>query len=476
MFTFKQYINGEMVEGTGRTVPVDCPGTGEVIGEIRVASEEQAQQALEAAREAFPAWSALTVEERGEWMMKLRDVIESEKDKLTDIMAKETGKLARRAAMEINSLTSSLTFFLEKAKTNYDQTIRDPRKRALNLTVREPLGVVVGYLAWNFPLSNLATKLGPVLASGCTAVLKPATKTPLSTLYVGELMHRIGFPKGVLNFIAGSAREISSVLTKSTIPAMLSLIGSSNAGRQLVKDSATSIKRFSLELGGNAPVIITKNADIALAAQVCIAGKARNCGQICVSPQRVFVQKSVHDQFVAEAKQLADAAKCGTLYEEDCEITPLITAESVTRMEELVADALSKGAKLISGGKRPDYRDKGNYFELTVLDGITPDMRVFREEVFGPILSVMAYDDLDEAIRLGNDTEYGLYSYAFTSDIVEANKIARGLQFGTVSVNGAGGGIHLPHGGVKESGVGKDGSYLSLDEYYYFKSIRIPVK
>ena len=476
MFTFKQYINGEMMEGTGRKVPVDCPGTGEVIGEISVAGEEQAQMALEAARDAFPSWSALTVEERGEWMMKLRDAIDNEREKLTDIMAHETGKLVSRAAMEINSLTSSLTFFLEQAKANYDQTIRDPQNRALNLSVREPLGVVVGYLAWNFPLSNLATKLGPILASGCTAVLKPATKTPLSTLYIGELMHRIGFPKGVMNIVVGSAREISSVLTKSKIPAMISLIGSSNAGRQLVKDSATSIKRFSLELGGNAPVIVTKNADVALAAEVCIAGKARNCGQICVSPQRVFVERSVHDEFIEQARKLADAAKCGTLYEKDCSIGPLITPESVTRMEALVKEALDKGAKLISGGKRPDYRDKGNYFLLTVLDNVTTDMLVFREEVFGPILSVMAYDDLDEAIRMGNDTEYGLYAYAFSNDIKETNSIARGLQFGTVSVNGAGGGIHLPHGGVKESGVGKDGSHYSLDEYYYIKSIRIPIK
>ena len=475
MFKFKQYINGALVDGKGRTVPVDCPGTGEIIGEITVANEDQAQQALEAARDAFPLWSTLTVEQRGEWMMKLRNVIYEERDKLTDIMAHETGKLVVHAATEIDSLLNSLTFFLEQAKTDYDQTIRDPQGRALNLSVREPLGVIVGYLAWNFPLSNLATKLGPVLASGCTAVLKPATKTPLSTLYVGELMHRIGFPKGVINIVVGSAREISAVLTKSTIPAMISLIGSSDAGRQLVKDSATSIKRFSLELGGNAPVIVTKNADIDLAASVCIGGKARNCGQICTSPQRVFVERCVHDAFVQAAKELADEAVCGTLYDKKANISPMITAESAARMQELVQDALDKGAKLVSGGKRPEYQSKGNYFMLTVLDNITTDMRVFREEVFGPILCVMAYDDLDEAIRMANDTEYGLFSYAFSSDIVEVNKISRGLAFGTVAVNGAGGGSHLPHGGIKESGVGKDGSHYSLEEYYYIKSIRIPV-
>ena len=255
---------------------------------------------------------------------------------------------------------------------------------------------------------------------------------------------------------------------------MLTLIGSSQAGRDLIRDSSTSIKRFSLELGGNAPVIVTKNADVGTAATACMAGKMRNAGQICVSPQRVFVERAVHDEFVAVAKTIADGARCGTM-RDDGNISPMITPESVVRLEALVADALEKGATLVAGGKRPACMDKGNYFLPTVLTNVTPNMRVFREEIFGPILAVMAYDDLDEAIALGNDTEYGLYSYAWTRDIVEANKIARGLRFGSVSVNGGGGGIHVPHGGVKESGVGKDGSKYGLDEYYYIKSIRMPV-
>lgn len=475
MFTFKQYINGELVEGEGKRIPVECPGTGEVIGEVRAASRQQAQRALEAARDAFPAWSALTVEARGEWMLKLGAAILEERDKIGEVMAYETGKFIPHAVNEVGGLERNLDFFLGQAKSNYDQTIRDPMNRCLNLSVREPLGVVVGYLAWNFPMHNLATKLGPVLASGCTAVLKPATKTPLSTLYVGEIMHRLGFPPGVINFVVGSAREVTPVLTESKIPAMLSLIGSSNAGRELIRDSATSIKRFSLELGGNAPVIVTPNADVAAAATVTMRSKLMNCGQVCVCPQRVLVEGSVHDEFVGIARGIAAEAKCGTLDESDCSVGPMITPESVARMEALVADALSKGATLEAGGKRPEYRQKGNYFLPAVLTGVTPDMRVFREEIFGPILAVMAYDDLEEAIAMGNDTEYGLQAYAWTSDIVEANKIARGLKFGSVLVNGGSGGYHLPHGGIKESGVGKDGSHYSLDEYYYIKSIRVPV-
>jgi succinate-semialdehyde dehydrogenase/glutarate-semialdehyde dehydrogenase len=294
-------------------------------------------------------------------------------------------------------------------------------------------------------------------------------------LYIGEIMHRIGFPKGVINFVAGSARELGSVLTQSHIPAMLTIIGSSQAGRELIRDSATSVKRFSLELGGNAPVIVTRNSDVARAATVCMQDKFKNSGQLCISPQRVLVERPVLDEFLAVAGKIAEEARCGTLYDEDCSVGPMITPESVVRMETLVADALQKGATLVAGGKRPDYRDKGNYFLPTVLANVTTDMRVFREEIFGPILTVMAYDDLDQAIALGNDTEYGLYAYGWTRDIVEANKIARGLHFGSVAINGAGMGIQLPHGGVKESGVGKDGSKWGLEEYYYIKSIRVPL-
>ena len=475
MFMLKQYINGELVEGQGRLIEVVSPGTGEVIGKVNAISSEQAQAALEAARDAFPAWSKLTLEQRGEWMVKLAEAITAEREKIAEIMAYETGKLYPQSFGEVSGVPRSLHFFLDQAKSNFDETIRDPMDRNLFLSIREPLGVVVAYIAWNFPMGNLSMKLGAVMASGCTAVIKPATRTPLSTLYLGEIMNRIGFPAGVINFVAGSARDVSSVLTTSEIPAMLTLIGSSQAGRDLIRDSATSIKRFSLELGGNAPVIVTKNADVAAAAGASMGGKMFNAGQICVSAQRVIVERAVHDEFVAVAKSIADGAKCGSVYDEDCNTNPLITPEAVVRMEALVADALEKGATLVAGGKRPEGIDKGNYFLPTVLTNVTTDMRVFREEIFGPILAVMAYDDLDDAIALGNDTEYGLYSYAWTRDIVEANKIARGLQFGSVSINGGGGGIMVPHGGVKESGVGKDGSKYGLDEYYYIKSIRVPV-
>jgi len=475
MFSLNHYINGELVEGQGKPIAVVCPGTGEVVGQINAVGADQAQQALEAARDAFPAWSALPLETRGEWMLKLADAISAEQDKLAEIMAYETGKFFNNAYGEVGGVPRSLHYFLNQARMHYDETIRDPQERTLFLSVREPLGVVVAYIAWNFPMGNLSMKLGAVLASGCTAVIKPATRTPLSTLYIGEIMHRIGFPAGVINFVAGSAKEVSSVLTQSTIPAMLTVIGSSQAGRELIRDSATSIKRFSLELGGNAPVIVTRNADVERAATACMYGKFGNCGQVCVSPQRVFVERPVHDEFVAIAKKLADAARCGTFRDDGCNVSPMITPESVVRMEELVADALQKGATLVAGGKRPDDKEKGNYFLPTLLTNVTTDMRVFREEIFGPILAVMAYDDLDEAIALGNDTEYGLYSYGWTRDIVEANKIARGLRFGSVAINGGGWGIQVPHGGIKESGVGKDGSKYGLDEYYYIKSIRVPV-
>jgi succinate-semialdehyde dehydrogenase/glutarate-semialdehyde dehydrogenase len=476
VYRFSNYIDGELVQGAGRLIPVMSPGTGQQIGEIVGVDKSQAEAALEAAKAAFPSWSALTLEQRGEWMKKLAAAVVEEQEQLAEIMAWETGKFIRAARGEVAGLPRSLDFFLTQARSNFDETIHDPAERQLFLSVREPLGVIVAYIAWNFPMGNLSMKLGAVLASGCTAVIKPATLTPLSTLYLGEIMHRIGFPRGVINFVAGTASEVATVLTRSTIPAMVTLIGSSAAGRELIRDSSTSIKRFSLELGGNAPVVVTPHGDVRRAAIASMRGKMFNGGQICTSPQRALVHSSVVDDFVAAASATAADAHFGSVHDAEANVGPMITPQAVDRMERLVADAVEKGATLVAGGRRPPAVKQGNFFEPTILTNVTQDMLVWREEIFGPILAVKTWDDLDQAIALANDTEYGLYSYVWSRDIVEANAIARRLHFGSVSINGGGGGISVPHGGVKESGVGKDGSKYGLDEYYYIKSIRLNLK
>lgn len=474
--TFLQYINGELIEGESRAKQVICPANEEPVAEIRLASSRQAVLALEAAQAAFPAWSALSLESRGEWITKLRDAVREEAENLRTLLMLESGKLRAHGSFETDSLQNYLTFFLEQAKCNQDQILRDTSGgHGLYMTVREPLGVVMASLAWNFPLHNAATKLGPILASGCTAVIKPATKTPLSTLYLGEMMHRIGFPKGVINFIAGDAKEIGSVLCESKIPAMLTMIGSTSGGLKMLRDSTTSVKRFSMELGGNAPVIVTPTADLKAAAAQTVGNKMRCAGQTCVSPQRVFVERGIYDEFVAECVSIAASAVCGGM-EDDANTGPLISKESVEHMEQIVSDAVSKGACIACGGQRPGLPDKGYYFLPTILTDVTEDMEVIREEVFGPIMAIQPYDTLEDAIRMANDTRYGLSSYVWSNDYNEISRMTKGLQAGIVNVNAPGTGPSYPHGGCKDSGIGKDGGHYSLDEYYYVKGIRIALK
>ena len=470
---FSQYINGKLVEGEGREIDVICPGNNEIITYFKTASAGQALEALEAAEQAFPAWSRLSVDQRGEWMLKLQQAIIAEQESLLQLLMLETGKLRADAQDEINNLINCFSFCLETAKGYYDETIRDESGSCFNLMVREPLGVVVGYLAWNFPLHNVSAKIGPVLASGCTAVLKPATKTPLSTLYLGEIMAKIGFPAGVINFVAGSAGEIGTVLTQSKIPALISLIGSSEAGRKLIRDSATSIKRFSLELGGNAPFIVTPHACLQEAVDRCVGSQRYVASQNCTGVQRVIVHETVYEQFLKMVLDQGRDVRCGTGDEPDCNMGPMITEASVERMESLVADAVEKGGKVILGGSRPADKKRGFYFLPTFITDVTRDMRIFREEIFGPICAIMTYRTMEEAIDIANDTEYGLTAYVWSHNADEITKYARALRFGTISVNGGCDGVHMPHGGIKESGVGKDGGRWSMEEYYYAKGIRL---
>ena len=470
--TFYQYINGQLVQGGSRWETILCPGNEEPVARVKLASAEQAQEALEAARDAFPKWSRMPLEERGRWITALRDAIAQEREQLHALLVLESGKLRTHNAFEVDSLIQYLTFFLEQAKCEQDVILRDiSGGKGFYPVVREPLGVVAASLAWNFPLHNMATKLGPILASGCTAVLKPATRTPLSTLYLGSILERIQFPKGVINLVAGDAREIGKTLSSSEIPAMLTMIGSTQGGLEMIRDSTTSVKRFSMELGGNAPVIVTASGDLKAAAAHTVGNKMRCAGQTCVAPQRVFVQKEVLQPFTQLCVELGNTGKCG-MGDEEANTGALISADAVRRMEEIVSDAVEKGAKVLCGGKRPEGK-RGFYFLPTILADVTPQMRAVREEVFGPILSILPYESLEDALAMANDTQYGLASYVWSRDYYEVSQLVRGLQFGVVNVNGPGTGPNYPHGGWKNSGIGADGSSYSLDEYFRKKGIRV---
>ncbi|MCL2833412.1 MAG: NAD-dependent succinate-semialdehyde dehydrogenase [Treponema sp.] len=469
---YLNYINGELLEGEGKEIDVYNPETGRIITKIKSTSVSQAITALEAAKKAFVMWSGYSLGERWSYISRFLELLRAEKENIVKILIEETGKPLSNADYDFEMLPSCLSFFMEEAKRMKGEIIPDETNSHLNMIVKQPLGVVVGFLAWNFPLLNLGYKLGPVLASGCTCVIKPSSNTPLASLYVGSLARKAGIPGGVINIIAANDNGVKAALCESTIPKMLTLIGSSSTGREIIKSSATSIKHFSLELGGNAPAIVMPSADIEKAAAHVCDNKFGNCGQVCVAANRIFVHKSVKDRFIGHVLANVKKVRLGSgNTDPKADMGPMISKKACDAMAELVKDAVNKGAKVLCGGKKAE-RD-GFFFEPTVLDNVHNGMRVYDEEIFGPIMPIIEFGDGDDIAVLGNDTEYGLASYLFTKDLQEAIGISRRLDFGSICVNEPFYAFNLPHGGLKESGMGKDCSHYSMEEYYAVKRISI---
>lgn len=473
---YKSYVNGELVTGNDGLRSVVNPGTEEVIAKVSLLDEEQARATLRAAQEGAKYWKSLTLAQREKWISKLQKAIISKKNKIIQLLMEETGKLKSGATEDYQMLEDCLDFYIEEAKSFHGEIIEDFDRTHLNTIVREPLGVVVAYLAWNFPLLNLGYKLGPSLASGCSCIIKPSESTPIATLYIGEILRDINFPKGVVNIVAGDVSKLSHVFNTSKITKMITLIGSTKTGLRVVGDSLTSIKRFSLELGGNAPALVLKDYDPVKAAQTLTEFKFANSGQVCVSPNRVFVHESMVESFIASALDVVKDYKAGWGSDPKADYGPLITPGSRERMVAIVEDAITKGARLISGGKAPEEMEKGYYFEPTILADVTSDMLCYQDEIFGPILPIISYSDDTDLIEAANDTEYGLTSYIFSNDQNEILRLANGIEAGTVCVNKPLYAVELPHGGVKNSGIGKDCSKYSLEEYYYIKRISIALK
>ncbi|SHH56845.1 NAD-dependent succinate-semialdehyde dehydrogenase [Clostridium grantii] len=470
--SFKHLIGGELVDGLGKEMEVYSPITGKVIARFAEASSEQAILAAKEAEIAFKTWSKLSLSQREKYILNFANKLEENKETIIDLLIQETGKAYETAEYDFNMLPDCLRFFIEEAKRLDGSIIPDYDDGHMNMIIRKPVGVVVGYLAWNFPLLNIGYKLGPSLASGCTCVLKPAFITPLASLYVGMLAHESGMPAGVINMIAGAGASISETLNQSTIPDLITLIGSSQTGRKIVEQSATSIKHLSLELGGNAPVIVFDDADIEQAVSAIAKGKFTNSGQVCVAPNRVFVHKNIKDEFILKVKEFVEGITLGSGKDEaDFLMGPLSSARAVSSMEYLIEDAVKKGAIILCGGKKAE-RD-GYFFQPTVLMNVTKDMKVYQEEIFGPIMPILEFDENDDPVELANDTIYGLAAYVYTNNLKEALNLARNIDSGSVCVNEPFFTYNMPHGGCKESGVGKDCSRFSLEEYYYVQRISL---
>lgn len=468
---YKQYINGRLVEGKGGKNTVRDPATGEVIEVIGCADKEQTQEALDAARDAFAGWAATPVSERARWMLRLRDECLKERDKLIELVSKESGRTYPFACVDVDWWLTSLWYYAEEAKRINGEILTSPSADTRFLVVRQPIGVTVGHVAWNYPLGNASVKACPAIASGCTVIIKPSSETPLATLYLGEIAERIGFPKGVLNIVSGPSSTVAKTLNESDIPRMISLIGSYETGVKLLQQSATSIKKYSLELGGNAPVVVMPDADLNEVADNIIAKKTGFAGQTCVNYNRIYVQRSVYMKLCDIIKEKLCGFKFGKWKDEGKVIGPVINKDAQNRLSGLIEDAVKSGAKLLYGGKVSD--DGGSYVEPTLLSDVTDDMRVSKEEIFGPIIPVQPFDTLDEAIEKSNNTIFGLSAYFFGHDARDLSAFAERVNAGEIFINGAGGSEFTPHAGMKQSGIGCDKSKWSLEEYYDLKLISI---
>ncbi|GLS22795.1 NAD-dependent succinate-semialdehyde dehydrogenase [Labrys miyagiensis] len=465
------YVNGQWIAAdSGKTLPVHNPATGELIGTMPDCGKAETARAIEAANAAFPAWRAKTAKERAKILHKLADIVEANADALGMLLTVEQGKSLAEAKGEVNFSAAYVRWFAEEAQRVYGDVIPSPWPGRRILVTKEPVGVVGAITPWNFPSSMIARKLGPALAAGCTIVIKPAAQTPYSGLAWGALAEMAGIPAGVVNVLTGSASAIGGELTSNPLVRKITFTGSTPIGKLLVEQSAKTLKKVSMELGGNAPFIVFDDADVDRAIEGAMIAKYRNSGQTCVCTNRFLVQSGIHDKFVEKLIAASNALKVGNGLEPGVQQGPLIDEKAVTKVEEHLTDAVSKGAKVVAGGKR--HALGGTFFEPTVVTGVTPQMLVARDETFGPLAPVFKFETEEEAIQMANDTEFGLASYFYTKDLGRAFRVSEALKYGMVGVNeGLITTEVAPFGGVKESGMGKEGSKYGIDDYVDAKYI-----
>jgi succinate-semialdehyde dehydrogenase/glutarate-semialdehyde dehydrogenase len=461
------YVDGAWTEARD-VIEVDNPATGEIIGTVPKLGRAETERAIDAASRAFPAWRRKTARERAVVMRRWFELMLASQDDLARLMTIEQGKPLAESKGEVVYAASFLEWFGEEAKRAYGDTIPNQQPDKRLVVVKEPIGVVACITPWNFPLAMITRKAGPAIASGCTVVLKPASQTPFSALALAELASRAGVPPGVFNVITGSATEIGGELTSNPIVRKLSFTGSTETGKVLMAQCAATVKKLSLELGGNAPFIVFDDADLDAAVEGAMASKYRNTGQTCVCANRLLVQDSVYDRFSAKLAEAVKKLAPAPGLDDGATQGPLIDDRAVEKVESHVADAVSKGARVLIGGKR--HSRGGRFFEPTILTGVTPAMAVAKEETFGPVAPLFRFSTEAEAIALANDTEFGLAAYFYGRDIARVWRVAEALEYGIVGINtGIISTEVAPFGGVKESGIGREGSKYGLDEFLEIK-------
>ena len=466
----KAYINGKWVDAvSGETFTVDNPATGDTIAEVAYCGADETKAAIEAAEAAGPAWAAKTPKERSALLRKLFNVMMENQHELARILTLEQGKPLAEATGEIAYGANYVEWFAEEAKRVYGEVLTPPTADKRVVVIRQPVGVAALITPWNFPNAMLTRKIAPALAAGCTVVCKPASETPLSALAIAELCDRAGIPPGVVNVVVGNTRAIGGELTSNPIVKKLSFTGSTQVGKILTEQCVGTLKRLSMELGGNAPFIIFEDADLDLAIKGVMASKFRNAGQTCVCTNRILVHESVKDAFVEKLLVATNKLKVGNGMDEGVDLGPLVSVKARKTVEEFVEDAVSKGAKVHEGPSTPNGEC---YSRPLVLTEATREMKVFSEEIFGPVAPVFTFKTDEEAIQMANDTEFGLASYFYSKDVSRCWKVAEALEYGMVGINeGIISNEMAPFGGVKESGQGREGSHHGLDDYLEIKSL-----
>ncbi len=473
LFRQANLIGGQWVQAdSGKTIAVRNPATGDVVGHVPAMGAAETRRAIDAAAAAFGAWRAMLAKERSAILRKLNDLMLANTDDLAAIMTAEQGKPLAEAKGEVAYAASFIEWFAEEGKRVYGDTIPQNAKGRRVLVFKEPIGVFAAITPWNFPAAMITRKAGPGWAAGCTGVIRPASQTPFSALALGVLAERAGMPAGVCNVITGPSGETGGELTSNPIIRKLSFTGSTEVGRKLLAQCAPTIKKTSMELGGNAPFIVFDDADLDAAVQGAMASKYRNTGQTCVCANRILVQDGVYDAFAAKLKTAVEALKVGNGMEAGVTQGPLINADAVAKVEEHIADATAKGATIVTGGKR--HARGGNFFEPTILANVPPDAIVFREETFGPVAPLFRFKTEEEAIALANDSEFGLAAYFYARDIGRIFRVAEALEAGIIGANeGIISTEVAPFGGVKQSGLGREGSKYGIEDYLEIKYLAL---
>jgi succinate-semialdehyde dehydrogenase/glutarate-semialdehyde dehydrogenase len=458
-------IDGAWVQAdSGATIDVTNPATGLKLGTVPKSGKAETRRAIEAAEAAFQGWRKTSALERSKLLRALHDAIMDNQQPLAELLTSEQGKSLAESKGEVAISAAYVLWFAEEARRTYGDVVPSPWRDRRILVTKEPTGVVAAIAPWNFPSSMLSRKIAPALAAGCTAVIKPATQTPYSGLAWGVLCEEVGFPKGAVNIVTGSPGEIGDELCFNPLVRKLTFTGSTEVGKMLMAKCAQTVKKVSMELGGNAPFIVFDDANIDRAVEGAMVAKYRNSGQTCVCTNRFFVQDGVYDEFVEKLAAASQKLKVGPGLEEGTQQGPLIDEKAVAKVEEFIKDATAKGAKVVAGGKR--HALGGSFFEPTVISEAKPNMMFMKEEIFGPVAPVFRFKTEDEAIALANDTEFGLASYFYTSDLGRTVRVMEQLKYGMVGVNeGLITTVEAPFGGVKESGVGREGGHQGIEDY-----------